>query len=88
MWNPEQSITEADALLAEKNGTLESLRIIKDEDCFYLLMKFSWRKDEELFLSTTRTRKKPRKFKNLDRLIDYIEASFSCANSVEIVIRR
>jgi hypothetical protein len=46
MWNPEHAITEADAIVAAKNDTLEALRIVKDQQDFYVLLRLSWRKEE------------------------------------------
>jgi hypothetical protein len=75
MWNPECAITEADAVLAAKNNTITSLRIVKNGADFYVTMNIAWRR-EELFLSTTRSSKEPRTFKHLGRLVAYIESYF------------
>jgi hypothetical protein len=85
MWNPEHSITEADAVIAAKSETLKSLRIIKDNGDFYVLVRLSWRK-EELFLATTRTRKEPRKFRHLGRLIEYIENNYPCVKNITLLL--
>lgn len=86
MWNPEHSITEADAVLAAKSGTLKSLRIIKDETDFYVLIQLTWRK-EELFLATTRTKKEPRRFRHIGRLVEYIEEHYPCLETLVLVLK-
>lgn len=87
MWNPEHSITEADAVLAAKSGTLKSLRIVKDGQDFYVLIQLTWRKEQELFLATTRTRKEPRRFRHIGRLIEYIEGNYPGIKSLTLVLQ-
>lgn len=86
MWNPECAITEADAVLAAKNSTIKTLRIIKEGPEFYVLLQLNWRK-EELFLATTRTTREPRRFKHLGRLVEYIENHYPGVNSLVLVLR-
>ena len=86
MWNTDLAITEADAILAAKSGALQSMRIVKNGDEFHVFVRFTWRK-EELFLSTTRTQKEPRKFKHVGRLIEYIENHYPNLASVEVVLK-
>lgn len=86
MWNPECAITEADAVLAAKNNTITDLRIIKDDEGFYVLLRITWR-TEEVFLSTTRSTKEPRHFKHLGRLVEYIEAHFPSVVHVSLVLK-
>lgn len=85
MWNPECAITEADAVLAAQNRALKSLRIVKNGEAYHLLLQLSWRKDE-LYLATTRSLKDPRKFKNLDRLIEYIEEHYPGIHNLGITL--
>ncbi len=87
MWNAEHSITEADAVLAAKSGTLKSLRIVKDGQDFYVLIQLTWRKEQELFLATTRTRKEPRRFRHIGRLIEYIEGNYPGIKSLTLVLQ-
>jgi len=85
MWNPEHSITEADAVLAAKSGTLKSLRIVKDGASFYVLISLTWRK-EELFLATTRTKKEPRRFRDIGRLVEYIESNYPGIKTMTLIL--
>ena len=85
MWNPEHSITEADAVLASKSGTLKSLRIIKDGASFYVLIQLTWRK-EELFLATTRTKKEQRRFRDIGRLVEYIESNYPGIKTMTLIL--
>lgn len=87
MWNPEFSITESDAILAAKNGTLKALRIVKDGDSCHVLMQLTWRKDQDLYLVTTRNRKEPRRFRDLDRLVEYIKANFPGVTLMALVLQ-
>ena len=86
MWNPEHSITEADAVLAAKSGTLKSLRIVKDEKDFYVLIQLTWRK-EELFLATTRTKKEPRRFRHIDRTVESLEEHSPRLENLGLVLK-
>jgi hypothetical protein len=86
MWNPKNSITEADVILAAKNGTLKSLRIEKNGEKFHVCLCLTWRK-EELFLSTTRNRKRPRQFHHLGRLVEYIESSFPGIEAILLLLK-
>jgi hypothetical protein len=38
-------------------------------------MQLTWRK-EDLFLATTRTKRAPRRFRDIGRLIEYIERNY------------
>lgn len=85
MWNPQLSITEADAVLNAKNGAVTSIRIIKNDDSFVVLLQLAWRKDE-LFLCTTRNNKHPREFKHIGRLLEYVEENYPGIDRVELVL--
>ena len=87
MWNPECASSEADAILADKNGALKSMRIIKAGDDFHVLLYYTWRK-EELFLSSTRSQKEPRKFRHIGRLLEHIERTFPSLEKLEIVLTK
>jgi len=88
VWDPELSITEPDVILAAKNGTLKSVRIVKNGQDFYMFVQLSWRKDQELFFATTRTKKKPRQFRNIGRLLEYIEHNFQDIDNIALEILR
>lgn len=86
MWNPDNAITEADAIIAEKNAAIESLRIIKDGDSYHILIRLNWRK-EEVYLATVRNREEPRHFKHIGRLFEYIEATYPSIVRVTVVLK-
>lgn len=86
MWNPDQAVTESDAVIAAKNHAIKSLRIVKDGADFYVSMHLNWRKDE-VFLSTTRSQKEPRRFKHMGRLIEYIESHYPDVKTLELVLQ-
>lgn len=86
MWNPENTITEADASIAGKNRAVKSLRLVKEGDDYYILLYLSWRK-EELFLATMRSQKEPRRFKHIGRLIEYIETHFPAIESLTLELQ-
>ena len=74
-WNSEQSITESEVVLAEKNGALKTVRVEKFGDSHRIFVQLTWR-HEELFLSTIRGPKKPREFKDFTRLVQHIEKTY------------
>ncbi len=76
-----QSITEAEAAIAEQNQAISALRIEKIGTVFTIHLRLNWRKDE-VFMSTTRDKKTPREFKHSGRLIEYIEAKFPSQKTV------
>jgi hypothetical protein len=86
MWTKDQAITEADAIISAKNGALKALRIVKEGKNLYILLTLTWRK-EELYLSTTRNQKEPRRFRNLDRLIEYIETHYPGLDTMSLILR-
>lgn len=67
----EFSITESELLIADKNDAVKALRIEKVGEVHHVFAQLTWRK-EELVLTTTRTSVKPRAFKHIGRLVDYI----------------
>ena len=85
MWNRDHSITEADVVLAARSGTLKSLSIVKDEGVFYVLIQLTWRK-QELFLATTRSKKEPRRFRDLGRLVEYITSNYPGVKRIALIL--
>ena len=79
-WNVERAITENEVVLAEKNGALKTVRVEKFGNSHRIFVQFTWR-HEELFLSTTRTSKKPREFKDFSRLVQHIEKTYPSVNN-------
>lgn len=73
-------------MIAAKNHAIKSLRIVKDGADFYVSMHLNWRKDE-VFLSTTRSQKEPRRFKHMGRLIEYIESHYPDVKTLELVLQ-
>jgi len=87
-WNPKFSIREPDVILAEQSGTLKSVRIVKNGQEFYMFVQLSWLKDQDFFFSTTRSKKEPRRFRHIGRLLEYIEKNFQSIKAVTIEIYR
>lgn len=85
VWDSETSITEAEIVTADKNGAIKSLRIEKVGEAHHVFVKLTWRK-EELCLTTTRAAGKPREFKDLTRLVEYIQKTLPSVTSFEVQI--
>lgn len=88
VWDAETSITEAEIVTADKNGAIKSLRIEKVGEALHVFVKLTWRK-EELCLTTSRAagEGKPRAFKDLTRLVEYIQKKLLSVTRFEVEIK-
>ena len=77
-----RSITATEVEIAGKNNTVTAVRIVKLGEIFTVYLHLTWRPDE-VFITTTRDRKTPKRFKHLGRLIEYIENLFPNVKSLQ-----
>jgi len=79
----QQNITEPEAIIAAKSGAVKSIKIIKNGDDFYVHLKLTWN-NSYAFLSTMRNRKAPRSFRDIGRLLAYIETNYPSINKITL----
>jgi len=79
----QQNITEPEAIIAAKSGAVKSIKIIKDGDDFYVHLKLTWN-NSYAFLSTMRKRTTPRCFRDIGRLLAYIETNYPSINKITL----
>ncbi len=85
-WDPEFAIFEADASVQGKNGAVKQIRVVKEAGEFFLLLKFTWRAGE-FYLATIRRPNEPRRFKDMSRLLEYIEEHYPTTKQLHIDMR-
>lgn len=74
-WDPEFAVFEADASMQGKNGAVKQVRVVKEAGEFYILLRFTWRQGE-FYLATVRKPNEPRRFKDMTRLLEYIQEHY------------
>jgi hypothetical protein len=81
-----KGITESDASIAVRSNAVTALRIIKENDEYYVMLTITWSR-KELFLTTARKHDEPRRFRHLGRLIEYLEVHYPMIKTLEIVLK-
>ncbi len=82
----EYAVTEAELVTAARNGAISALRIVrrKDFDDHFLAIRLSWRKEHQLFLAPTRTTDRPRAWKSLERMINWLSETVPGVRSITL----
>lgn len=83
MSNDRLFISEAEAVMADEERAIQSLRIEKHGAEYTVHLQLSWRK-AEVFIATQRDKTKPKGFMHLGRLIDFIETKLPRVKSVQL----
>lgn len=85
-WNKDFSISEAQAIDAAANGAVRWMKLIRTAGGFYVQMALTWRHGK-LHLVTQRDPTKPRVFKDMSRLLAYVEANFPKVRRLVTVLK-
>jgi len=83
----QKSITEPAAIIADRSGALKAVKIIKKGDDFCVFLKLSWEKDY-IYLSTARKKSEPRRFRDIGRLLEYVEKNYSSISKLTLVLQK
>lgn len=78
-------ISESEAIVADENLAIQSLRIEKHGEVYTVHIQLNWRK-VEVVLVTQRNKTEPKTFKQLGRLIEFIEAKLPRIKTVQITL--
>lgn len=73
---PSNSVLEGDLELAVQQQTLTKLSIAETSEGFYVVARLRWADDKDWYLTTRRERTRPRLFKDLSRLNDFLRESY------------
>lgn len=85
-WDPEFAVFEADASVQGRNGAVKQIKVVKEAGEFYILLKFTWRQGE-FFLATLRRPNEPRRFKDMSRLLEYIQEHYPTSKQLLVEMR-
>lgn len=81
---PSNSVLESDLELAVVQGTLTKLSIVETSHGFFVVARLHWSSDKDWYLTTRRERYRPRLFKDLNRLNDFLRETCP-TDAVELV---
>mgnify|MGYP000055662855 CR=1 FL=1 len=81
---PSNSVLESDLELAVTQQTLTKLSIAETADGFFVVARLHWSSEKDWYLTTRRERNRPRLFKDLNRLNDFLRAAYP-TDTVELV---
>lgn len=88
-WDPDMAITESDLVNANLYLSIKALRIEKSGGSFLLFAELMLASNPgEFYLATMRSDAKPREFRHLGRLIEYVERVCTSVDSLQITIRK
>jgi hypothetical protein len=82
--SPANSVLEGDLELAVQQDTLTKLSIAETPDGFFVIARLRWADNKDWYLTTRRERTRPRLFKDLNRLNDFLRESYP-TDSVELL---
>lgn len=73
---PANSLLEGDLELAVQQHTLTQLSIAETPEGFYVIARLRWADSKDWYLTTRRERTRPRLFKDLNRLNEFLRESY------------
>jgi hypothetical protein len=73
---PANSLLEGDLDLAAQQQTLTKLSIAETPEGFYVIARLLWADSKDWYLTTRRERTRPRLFKDLNRLNEFLREAY------------
>jgi hypothetical protein len=84
-WSPNHAINESDLKLAAKAGAIKKFFVTQCSEGFYITVHLHGKTDD-IHLATRRQKDKPRMFKLISLLIEYIRKNFPSVTYIQLFL--